>query len=67
MKQLAIDAGVGLRIDVTILLIRFDVAIPVRKPWLSEGQRTVINQIDFGSSAWRKQNIVYNIAIGLPF
>jgi len=67
MKQLAIDAGVGLRVDITILLIRFDVAVPIRKPWLPAGQQSVINQIDFGSSAWRKQNIVYNIAIGLPF
>lgn len=67
MKQLAIDAGVGLRIDVTILLLRLDVAIPLRKPWLPEGQRNVYNQIDFGSSSWRKNNIIYNIAIGLPF
>jgi len=67
MRQLAIDAGVGLRIDVTILLLRFDVAIPLRKPWLPEGQRNVYNQIDFGNRSWSKQNIVYNIAIGLPF
>ncbi len=67
MKQLAIDAGVGLRIDVTILLLRLDVAIPLRKPWEPEGQRNVYKQIDFGSSSWRKQNIIYNIAIGLPF
>ncbi|MEJ7683773.1 MAG: BamA/TamA family outer membrane protein [Segetibacter sp.] len=67
LKELAIDAGVGLRIDLTILLLRLDVAMPLRKPWLPEGQRNVFNQIDFGSSSWRKQNIVYNIAIGLPF
>ncbi len=67
LKQLAIDAGVGLRIDLTILLLRLDVAIPLRKPYLPEGQRTVINQIDFGNSAWRKQNIIYNLGIGLPF
>lgn len=67
MKQLAIDAGVGLRIDVTILLLRLDVAIPLRKPYLPAGQQNVINQIDFGNSMWRKQNIIYNIAIGLPF
>ncbi|WP_018616044.1 BamA/TamA family outer membrane protein [Segetibacter koreensis] len=67
LKQLAIDAGLGLRIDLTILLLRLDVAIPLRKPYLPPGQRNVINQIDFGNSAWRKQNIVYNIAIGLPF
>jgi len=67
LKELAMDVGVGLRVDITILMIRLDVAIPVRKPWLPEGQRMVLNQIDFGSSAWRKQNIVYNLGIGLPF
>ena len=67
LKQLAVDAGVGLRADLTILLLRLDVAIPLRKPYLPEGERNVINQIDFGSNAWRKQNLIYNIAIGLPF
>lgn len=67
LKQLAIDAGVGLRIDLTILLLRLDVAIPLRKPWMPEGQRNVFNQIDFGSSTWRKENIIYNLGIGLPF
>jgi hypothetical protein len=67
LKQLAVDAGVGLRIDLTILLLRLDVAIPIRKPYLPAGQRMVINQIDFGSSTWRRNNIIYNIAIGLPF
>jgi outer membrane protein insertion porin family len=67
LKELAADAGVGLRVDVQILLVRLDVAIPLRKPWLPEGQRNVINQIDFGSSEWRSNNIVYNLGIGLPF
>ncbi len=67
IKELAVDAGVGLRLDLTILLLRLDVAIPLRKPWLPEGQRTVINQIDFGSSTWRSQNIIWNLGIGLPF
>jgi len=67
LKELAADMGVGIRIDVTILLLRLDVAIPIRKPWLPAGQRNVINQIDFGSSAWRKENIIWNLAIGLPF
>src|SRR5205085_249773 len=67
LKQLAVDGGVGLRVDVQILLIRLDVAVPLRKPWLPEGQRTVINQIDFGSSEWRSNNLIYNLGIGLPF
>jgi len=66
-KELAAGAGVGLRFDLTFLLIRTDLAFPIRKPWLPRGQRTVINQIDFGSSAWRKENLVFNLAIGYPF
>lgn len=67
LSQLAIDMGVGLRIDLTILILRLDIAIPVRKPWLPDGQQNVFNQIDLGNSDWRRQNVIYNLAIGLPF
>lgn len=67
LKQLAADVGVGLRLDLSILLLRLDLGIPVRKPYLPEGQRNVLNQIDFGSKDWRRQNMIYNLAIGLPF
>jgi outer membrane protein assembly factor BamA len=67
LKELAVDGGVGLRVDIQILLIRLDVAIPLRKPWLPDGQRSVLNQIDFSSSEWRSNNIIYNLGIGLPF
>jgi outer membrane protein assembly factor BamA len=67
MKELAVGAGVGLRIDLTILLLRLDIATPIRKPWLAEGQRIVINQIDFTKKDWRRENLVLNLAIGLPF
>ncbi|MCW3082072.1 BamA/TamA family outer membrane protein [Segetibacter sp.] len=67
LKELAVDAGVGLRIDIQILLLRLDLAVPLRKPWLPEGQRTVLNQIDFGSSEWRSNNLILNLGIGLPF
>jgi outer membrane protein insertion porin family len=64
---LAVGAGVGLRIDVSFFVLRFDLAIPLRKPWMEENQRWVTNQIDFGSSAWRKDNLLLNVAIGYPF
>jgi outer membrane protein insertion porin family len=67
LNQLAVGAGVGLRADVSFLVLRLDLAFPLRKPYLPEGQRWVINQIDFGSSSWRKDNLVLNIAIGYPF
>lgn len=66
-KELAVSAGLGLRIDISILLIRLDLGMPIRKPWLPEGERWVFNQIDFGSPVWRKQNLVFGFAIGYPF
>jgi len=65
-KQLAVGAGVGLRVDVSFFILRFDLATPLRKPWLTD-HNWVINQIDFGNSRWRKDNLILNIAIGYPF
>lgn len=67
MNQLAVGTGIGLRLNLTILLLRLDLGMPLREPWLPPGQRWVIDKIDFGSSAWRRQNLVLNIAIGYPF
>ncbi len=66
-NQLAIDAGLGLRLDFNILLLRLDLGTPIRKPYLPAGQRLVLDQIDFGSSNWRRQNLILNLAIGYPF
>jgi outer membrane protein insertion porin family len=65
LSQLAIDAGVGIRLDITIFVIRLDVAFPLRKPWLDNPW--VINHINFGNQSWRQNNIIYNLAIGYPF
>jgi outer membrane protein assembly factor BamA len=67
MKQIAVGAGAGLRFDFSFLILRTDLAFPLRKPYLPEGQRWVINAIDFGSGSWRKENLILNIAIGYPF
>lgn len=65
MKQLAVGAGIGLRVDIQIFVIRLDVAFPLRKPW--EENPWVINQIRFNEKAWRRENVIYNLAIGYPF
>jgi len=67
MKQLAVGTGVGLRINLTILLLRLDLGMPLRDPWLPAGQRWVLNQIDFSNRQWRRKNLVLNLAIGYPF
>lgn len=66
-NQLAVGTGAGLRVDATIFVIRLDVAFPLRKPYLPEGQRWVFDNISFGNKEWRKQNLIFNIGIGYPF
>lgn len=66
-KELAVGTGFGARIDFSFVVIRFDLAFPLRKPYLPEGERWVFNKIDLGSNSWRKENIILNIAIGYPF
>ena len=67
MKQIAVGAGAGLRFDFSFLILRTDFAIPLRKPYLPQGQRWVLDTIDFGSAPWRRENLILNIAIGYPF
>jgi len=66
-NELAIGTGIGLRIDVSFFILRFDLAMPLRKPWLTENNSWVTHQIDFGSPAWRSENLIFNVAIGYPF
>ena len=67
LKEIAVDAGVGLRIDASIVVVRLDLAFPLRKPWLPENEKWVIKDIRFGDPDWRRENLILNIAIGYPF
>jgi outer membrane protein insertion porin family len=67
LSQLAVDAGVGLRFDFNFFVLRFDTAIPLRVPNNSKDSSWVIRDIDFGSSLWRGNSLIFNIAIGYPF
>ncbi len=66
-KELAVGTGVGLRFDLSFLILRADLAFPIRLPYLPEGERWVFGDIDFGNSQWRKENLIFNLAIGYPF
>lgn len=67
LKQIAIGTGVGIRIDLSYFLVRFDLATPLRKPYQTNGSNWVIDQINFRSRSWRRQNLVFNIGVGYPF
>ena len=67
LDEFAAGAGFGLRLDVSFFVLRFDVAFPLRIPYLPAGERWVVDDIDFRSSQWRRDNLAFNIAIGYPF
>lgn len=67
LKEFAVGTGFGLRFDFSFFVLRFDLAFPLRKPYRPEGERWVIDEIDFGSKSWRRENLILNISFGYPF
>ena len=67
LNEIAVGTGFGIRLDLSFFILRFDLAFPLRIPYLPDGERWVTNRIDFGSGSWRKENLVLNIAIGYPY
>lgn len=67
LSEMAVGAGLGLRFDLSFLVLRTDMALPLRLPYNPKGQRWVMDKIDFGDKQWRKNNLVFNLAIGYPF
>ncbi|HMH21674.1 MAG TPA: BamA/TamA family outer membrane protein [Puia sp.] len=61
LNDVAVGVGTGLRFDFSILVLRVDVAVPVRYPWLPNGSKWVWNK------ATDISNLVLNLAIGYPF
>ncbi len=67
LSEVAVGAGVGLRLDFSILILRLDLAMPLRVPYYQRGERWAFDKINFGDSSWRRDNLILNIAIGYPF
>ncbi|MDR6940581.1 translocation and assembly module lipoprotein TamL [Mucilaginibacter pocheonensis] len=57
LNNLAVDAGFGLRFDLSVLVLRTDMGYPLRTPYLPAGQRWGFNS----------RYAVFNLAIGYPF
>jgi outer membrane protein insertion porin family len=66
-QELAVGAGYGLRIDLNFFVVRFDLATPLRKPFLPAQERWVIQDFNPLKKAWRSENLVLYFAIGYPF
>lgn len=62
-RQFAIGTGIGARIDLSFFVLRLDWAFPLHSPvdgW-------VVKDAQPFKKDWRKDNIVWNLAIGYPF
>lgn len=67
IDEFAISSGVGLRLDFSPILFRFDFGWPMRYPFPVNGNKWVIRDIEFFSREWRRKNIILNISLGYPF
>src|SRR5690606_20002406 len=65
-RELAVNWGLGLRFDFSILILRLDLGVSARKPWLPQGERWDF-RLRPGDPTWRKENLYLNLAIGYPF
>jgi outer membrane protein insertion porin family len=58
LNDMAVDAGLGLRFDLTVLVLRTDLGFPLRKPWMDK--KWVFDEVSL-------RNSIFNLAIGYPF
>jgi outer membrane protein insertion porin family len=61
LRQIAVGVGTGLRLNLSILVLRVDVAAPLRFPWLPAGHQWQTKGLTDIS------DMVLNLAIGYPF
>ncbi len=61
-KELALNTGFGLRMDMDFLIVRFDIGVPLFDPRLPQGENWVWGQ---GKSYFKKPKLTFGI--GLPF
>jgi outer membrane protein assembly factor BamA len=65
LSDLAVASGFGIRLDIQYFVVRLDLGIPLKKPFLPTDSRWSFSKI--AQSGWLRDNMVYNIALGYPF
>ncbi len=61
LNEIAVGSGLGIRLDITYFVIRLDVAVPLRKPYISGKEKWIFNNSSFWS------DYVISLAVGYPF
>jgi hypothetical protein len=65
-KQMYLGGGFGLRGDFNYFIMRFDVGIPLRVPYLTSNDWVIQDAKPFNNE-WLRNNLVINFAVGYPF
>jgi outer membrane protein insertion porin family len=65
LSQMAVDYGVGLRFNLTVLILRTDVGFPLYEP--RSNLSGIHDGINFTGADYHGSNAVFNLAIGYPF
>lgn len=67
-QDIAMSTGAGLRIIVAgFFTVRLDAAFPIKNPYIKANSGWILDKVDLGNQNWRKDNVVLNVAIGMPF
>lgn len=66
-KEFGIGTGIGLRLNFSFLIIRFDYGMKLYEPALPEEDRWVGDNYSFNNLLGKSGQTVWNIAIGYPF
>jgi outer membrane protein assembly factor BamA len=65
IKQMALNTGIGLRLNLDFFVLRVDWGIPLHDPTELQGERWVIN--NFFTKRWIIERTVPLLAVGYPF
>ncbi len=64
--EIAMGAGIGLRVDIDFFIVRLDFAVPIKNPSLAPGTRW-ITSASLSEERRRYFTPQFNLGIGLPF
>jgi len=67
LNQIAVNTGYGFRLDFNFLLIRLDLGLVLRRPYLNEGFDWTLNRSGALSGDWFSNNLNFQLGIGYPF
>lgn len=66
-QDIAVGGGFGIRLDFSYAILRFDFATPFKQPYIPQNYGWILNTIHPFSGSWRRNNIIFNFAVGYPF